>query len=139
MSSCDNREITLHEFGTTNLQTFLNYLGGKLVDAVIVGVGKNVVDDTALIRWRTVLTQMLDAPIAKLAMSDKVNACNDFLDGGALSRGRQQSHIATVNKKLAFSSSTQFSKMFWTTKLPVSPSATSCHIPRRASLTLSMI
>lgn len=40
---------------------------------------------------------------------------------------------------LTFSSSTQFSNMFWTTRLPVSPRATSCHIPLSASLTFDMI
>lgn len=40
---------------------------------------------------------------------------------------------------VTFSSSTQFSKIFCTTKLPVSPSATSCHMPLNASLTLVII
>lgn len=40
---------------------------------------------------------------------------------------------------LTFSSSMQFSKIFCTTRLPVSPKATSCHIPASASFTLAMI
>lgn len=55
MSSGDDGKIALHELGATNLQTFLNHFGSILVNAVAVGIGKNVVDDTAFVRRGTVL------------------------------------------------------------------------------------
>ncbi len=84
MSSRDDSKVAFHEFGTTDLQTFLDNFGSKLVDAVVVGICKNVVDHTAFVRWGTMLTQMLDTPVAKLTVSDEVNAPNDFLDGWTL-------------------------------------------------------
>lgn len=88
MSSGDDSKIPLHEISATNLQTFLNNFGSILVNAVAVGIGKNVVDDTALVRRGTVLAQMLDTPVAKLAMRDEVNAGNDFLDSRTLKERR---------------------------------------------------
>ncbi len=70
MSSRDNTKVTIHELGTTDLEALLHNLRSKLVDAVAVSVGKNVVDDTALVRWRTMLAQVLDTPISELAMSN---------------------------------------------------------------------
>ena len=139
MGGRDNCKVTVHEFDAANLQTFLHNLGSKLVDAVVVSICENVVDNAALVGWRAMLAQMLDTPVAKLTMGNEVDACDDFLDGWTLKRKKCQVHGVTSDWQLTFSSSTQFSKMFCTTKLPVSPRATSCHMPRRASLTLSMI
>lgn len=86
MSSRDNSQVTLHELGTTDFQTFLDNFGGKLVDAVVVSIRQNMVDDAAFVRWRAVLAQVLDTPVAKLTMGDKINACDDFLDGRTLER-----------------------------------------------------
>ena len=82
----DNAQVSLHKLGTTNLEALFDNFGSKLVDAVAVSIGKNVVNDTALVRWRRMLSQVLDAPIAKLTVSDKVDAGNDFLYGGALEK-----------------------------------------------------
>ena len=90
MGGRDNCKIALHELRTTNLETLLHNLGSKLVDAVAVGIGKNVVDDAAFVRWRTMLAQMLDTPISKLTMSNKVNACDDFFNRRTLTRKRCQ-------------------------------------------------
>lgn len=84
MSCRDDCKISLHEFSPTNLETFLHNLGSKLVDAVAVSIGKDMVDDAALVRWRTMLAQMLDTPVAKLAMGDKIDAGNDFFNGRTL-------------------------------------------------------
>lgn len=84
MGSRDNTKVTVHEFDTTDLEALLHDLGSKLVDAVAVSVGKNVVDDTALVRWRAMLAQVLDTPISELAMSYEINAGNDFFNGRAL-------------------------------------------------------
>jgi hypothetical protein len=83
-SSGDDTQVLIQELMTANLETFLNNLGGELIDAVVVGVVQNVVDDTALVRRRAMLAKMLDAPVAKLAMSNEVNVGDHFLDGRAL-------------------------------------------------------
>jgi hypothetical protein len=41
----------LEELNTTNLQTLFYDLGGKLIEAVTVGITKDVVDDSSLV-WR---------------------------------------------------------------------------------------
>lgn len=55
MSGGDNSEISLQEFNSANLQTFFDNLRGELIYAVAVGIGKNVVNDTTLVRRRTML------------------------------------------------------------------------------------
>ena len=84
MSCCDDCKISLHEFGTANLETLLHNLGSELVDAVAVSIGKNVIDDAALVRRRTMLAQMLNTPVAELAVGNEVNTGNDFFNGRAL-------------------------------------------------------
>lgn len=84
MGSRDNTKVTVHELSTTDLEALLHNLGSKLVDAVAVSVGEDVVDDTALIRWRTMLAQVLNTPISELAMSNQIDVCNDLLNSRAL-------------------------------------------------------
>jgi len=103
------------------------------------------------------LTNMLNAPVAELTACKDVDLPENFFNRGPLLVVSTLSHSillvmgggggvqCSVGLKrlitsgfLTFSSSTQFSKMFWTTKLPVSPKATSCHIPRNASFTLAI-
>jgi hypothetical protein len=43
-----------------------------------------MVDSSAAISWGTVLADVLDAPVAKLAMSNDVDACQDLLNARAL-------------------------------------------------------
>jgi hypothetical protein len=96
MGSSDDSEIAVHEFNPTDLEAFLNNLGSKLVNAVIVGIVKNVVDDTAFVRGGTMLAQVLDTPVAELTVSDKVDVCNDFLNGGALRGDYGQSYSTGI-------------------------------------------
>ena len=84
MGSRDNTKVTVHKFDTTDLEALLHDLGSKLVDAVAVSIGENVVDDAALVRWRTMFAQVLDTPISELAMGNEIDACNDFFNGRAL-------------------------------------------------------
>ena len=51
MSGCDDSQIALEKLDTTNLQAFLDNFGGKLIDAVAVGIVKDVINDAALVRW----------------------------------------------------------------------------------------
>jgi hypothetical protein len=43
-----------------------------------------MINGPATVSWCTMLTNMLNAPIAKLAMSNNVNACENLFDTWAL-------------------------------------------------------
>lgn len=47
-------------------------------------MNEDVIDDTSLIGWSAMLAQMLNAPIAKLSVSNEINVGNDFLNGRSL-------------------------------------------------------
>ena len=84
MCSGNDPEVALKKLNTANLQALLDNLGGKLIDAVAVGIVKDVVNDSTLV-WRgAMLAEMLNAPVSELTVSDEINVCNDFLDGRAL-------------------------------------------------------
>ena len=80
----NDTKVAVKELNTANLEALLNDFGSELVDAVAVGVGEDVVDDATLVWRRAMLTQVLYAPITELAVSNEVNASDDFFDGGAL-------------------------------------------------------
>lgn len=85
----DDPKISIQEVQSANLEALLDNLGGKLVDAVVIRVRENVVDDTTLVRRRAVFAQVLNTPITKLAVGNKVNVGNDFFDRRALSSSAQ--------------------------------------------------
>ena len=78
-------QIAIQEVIPTNLETFFDNLGGELINAIAVGIEENVIDDTTLVRWRAVLTQVLNTPVTELTMSNKVDASNNLFNGGTLS------------------------------------------------------
>jgi hypothetical protein len=80
----DTVKIATEEVNTTNLEALLNDLRRKLVHAVLRGIADDMVDSSAAISWGTVLADVLDAPVAKLAMSNDVDACQDLLNARAL-------------------------------------------------------
>lgn len=83
-SFADTVEIPFQKVRTTNLEALLDDLGCKLIHAILSGISKNMVNGTASILRRSVFTDMLDAPISKLAVGDNVNACKDFINAAAL-------------------------------------------------------
>lgn len=131
-------KIASEKLGTANLETLFDDLGGKLIGTVLGGVANNMVNSSAAIRRSTMLANVLDAPVSELAMSHNVDVRQNLFDAGTL-RDVSLYLLHELISRLTLSSSRQFSKMFWTTRLPVSPKATSCHIPRRASLTYFII
>lgn len=156
-ASADSRKIAFQELRASDFQTFFDYLGRKLVHTVVHSKMKNMLDSAAFVVRSAMLTNMLNAPVAELTMCKDVHLPQNFFNGESLLAvsTRSNSKSYSLSKKasaeqcrdwifwhyiisLTFSSSTQFSKMFWTTRLPVSPKATSCHIPRNASFTLAM-
>ena len=56
----------------------------ELVHAVLSCIAQDGVDGAASISWRAVLADMLDAPVAELAVSNNVNALQDFVDARTL-------------------------------------------------------
>ena len=58
------------------------------------------------------LTDMLDAPVAKLTMSDDIDTCEHFVDAGTLFRFSTDGNTCLVVSQHTLSSSRQFSKSF---------------------------
>ena len=134
----DSVEVAAKEFCASNLEALLDYLGGELVGAVLGRIPDNVINGAGAVGRAPVFADMLDTPVSKLSMSDNVDVGKYFFDARALG------HLSVLRyykhkERHTLSSSRQFSKMFCTTRLPVSPKATSCHMPRSASLTYFMI
>ena len=93
-----------------------------------------MVNGTGPVLRSSMFANVLDAPIAELTMGDNVNIVEDLIDTRTLHEFSKETDVLGCSR-LTLSSSRQFSKMFCTTKLPVSPRATSCHMPRSASFT----
>ena len=83
-SLAHNVEVAVKEFGTADLETFLDNLGSELIHAVLCSVAQDMVDCAVAIRKSTVLTDVLDAPVAELTMSDNINASKDLIDARTL-------------------------------------------------------
>jgi hypothetical protein len=88
----DTGKVALKEIDTTNLEALLNDLGGELVHAVLGSIANDMFGGTAAISWGSMLTDMLNAPISKLAMGDNVDASKDLLNARALTVVSRQSN-----------------------------------------------
>lgn len=130
----DTLQITFEKFRTADLEALLDDFGSKLVHAILSRVAKHMVNGTGAVLCGSMFADVLDAPIAELTVGDNVNVVEDLIDAGTLREFSKETVILGFSQ-LTLSSSRQFSKMFCTTRLPVSPRATSCHIPRSASFT----
>ncbi len=82
----DAVEVATEEFRTTNLETFLDNLGGELVHAVLGSIADDVVNGSASISWSAVFANVLNAPVSELTVSNNVDSSQDFLNAGALQR-----------------------------------------------------
>lgn len=80
----DPIKVAAEKVGTTNLEALLNNLGSKLIHAVLGGIADDMIDGSAAISWGTVLTDVLDAPVAELTMSNNINATKDLLNARSL-------------------------------------------------------
>jgi hypothetical protein len=98
----DTVKVTTKEINTTDLEALLNDLGGELVHTVFGSIANDMVDGTAAISWGTMLTDVLDAPVAKLAMSHDVDATENLLDARALMFVNWHSNGGTENTHLVF-------------------------------------
>ena len=86
----DAVQIAAQELGPADFQTLLDNLGGELIHAVLRSIADDMVNSTASVRGSTVLADVLDAPVAELAMSDNVNVGQHLLYAGTLRLTCQQ-------------------------------------------------
>jgi hypothetical protein len=77
-------KVAIKELRASYLQAFLDNLGGELIHAVVNCPEENVLGGTALVMRSAVLTDMLNAPISKLAMGEGVDVCDYLFDCRAL-------------------------------------------------------
>lgn len=88
-------EIAVQKLTATNLQTLLNHLGGVLVHAVLGAKAKDMLDGATAIRGGTMLANVLDAPVSKLSMCNHVDAGQDLVDTGTLSKVSMAAKLRT--------------------------------------------
>lgn len=89
----DTIQIPAQEITTPDLETLLHHFGSKLIGAVLGSISNHMVNGPAAVRRAAVLTDVLDAPIAELPMSDNVDVGEDLLNAGALS-----TRLAVISK-----------------------------------------
>lgn len=77
-------KVTIEKFGTADFKTLLDNLRGKLIHRVLCGIPNDMVDSSASIRRSTVFTDVLDAPVAELAVGNNVNIGKDFFNARTL-------------------------------------------------------
>ena len=80
----DSVKVAIHELRAANLQALLDDLRCKLIDTVFGSEAKDMFGGTTLVSRKAVLADVLDAPVAELAMSDQIDAGDDFVDARAL-------------------------------------------------------
>ena len=80
----DTLKIATEEVNATNLETFFDDLGRKLIHAVLRGISNDMINGTTTIGWSAMFADVLNAPIAELAVGDNINAGEDFLDARTL-------------------------------------------------------
>lgn len=77
-------EVAGEELGAANLETLLDNFGSELVGAVLGSISNDMVDRTAAVTGRTVLTDVLNAPVSKLAVSNNVDIGEDLFNARPL-------------------------------------------------------
>lgn len=80
----DSIEVATQEISASNLEALFNHLGRELIRTVLGCVANDMVDGSAAVRRATMLADVLDAPVSKLAMGDDVYVGKNFLDAWAL-------------------------------------------------------
>lgn len=85
-SLADAVKVATQEIATSDLEALLNHLGSILIRAVLSSITNDVINGAAAVGGGSVLTDMLDAPIAELTVGDDVNIGQDFLDARTLKR-----------------------------------------------------
>lgn len=82
----DAIKITTKKFSTPNLEAFLNNFGSELISAVLCCIPNNMVNGAAPVGRRTMLADVLNAPVSKLAVGHNVDVGKDFFDARSLKK-----------------------------------------------------
>lgn len=77
-------EVAIKEVRATDLEALLDHLGGELIHAVLGSKANNVINGASAIRDSAMLADMLDAPVAELAVRDDIDAGENLVDAGTL-------------------------------------------------------
>jgi hypothetical protein len=83
-SFTNSGEVAFEKVRTSDLEAFLDDLGSKLIHAVLGSVTKDVINSVTTVRWQPMLADMLNAPVAKLSVSNNIDACEDLVDARTL-------------------------------------------------------
>lgn len=77
-------QVSAQKISPTNLQTLLNHLRGKLIGTVLGSVSNYMVNGPTAVRRRTVLANVLDAPVSKLAVGHNIDIGKHFFNARPL-------------------------------------------------------
>jgi len=83
-SFTNSDEVAFQKVRASDLEAFLDDLRSKLIHAVFGGVAEDMIDSATTVRWQPMLADMLNAPVAKLSMSNNIDAGEDLVDAGTL-------------------------------------------------------
>jgi Trk K+ transport system NAD-binding subunit len=73
-------EVAIKEAILANLEALLNDLGSILIHAVLSRKAQDMINGTSRILGRAMLTNVLNAPVAELAMRDDIDTGKHFVD-----------------------------------------------------------
>ena len=76
----DSIKVSTQKIWTANLQAFLDNLGSKLVHAILGGVANNMIDSSATVGGCSMLADVLNAPVAELAVGDDIDVGEDLFN-----------------------------------------------------------
>ena len=80
MSFTDPIKVAIKKVWSADFQTLLDDLGRELIHAVLGREAQDMVGGAGAVRDRPVFTDVLDTPIAKLAMGYHIDACKHLVD-----------------------------------------------------------
>lgn len=78
-------QVATKKIRPSDFETLLDHFGCKLVGAVLGRISNNMVHSAASVGGSTVFTNMLDAPVAELAVGHNINIGQNFFDTWSLS------------------------------------------------------
>lgn len=80
----DSVKVAAKKLRASDLETLLNDLGSELIHGILCSVTNDMIDSTAAVGGGTVFADMLDAPVAKLAVCHDVDVGKDFFNAWTL-------------------------------------------------------
>lgn len=80
----DSVKVAAKKLRASDLETLLNDFGSELIHGILCSVTNDMIDSTAAVGRGTVFADMLDAPVAKLAVRHDVDVGKDFFNAWTL-------------------------------------------------------